>query len=177
MPRDKGSSGRKRRASGGRKEHGGGRVVPDIVPDLEAEGAPYRFRQLLFVTLTAVVVAGAVFFASHALKDTGEKLGRLQMDSDPERCYTVKMRVAPEAEKQVAEAFLRQPAVVSLAAGSELFLRTLPDGKIVLCAGSFETPDDPSAQVLLERIKGFELQGVRVFNAAHIGPYDPVEAP
>jgi hypothetical protein len=36
-------------------------------------------------------------------------------------------------------------------------------------------PDDPSARVLLERIKGFELQGARVFDAAHIGPYDPVE--
>lgn len=173
MPRDKGSSGRKGRASGGRKKHGGGSVAPDIVPDLEAEGAPYRFRQLLFVTLTAVVVAGAVFFASQALKSTGDEPDRLQMDS--ERGYTVRLRVAPEAEKQAAEALLRQSAVVSLAAGSELFLRTLPDGKIVLCAGSFETRDDPSAQVLLERIKGFELQGVRVFSAAHIGPYDPLE--
>ena len=174
MPRDKGSSGRKRRASGGRKKRGGSRVDPDIVPDLEAEGTPYRLRQLLFVILTAVVVAGAVVFASQALKGTGEEPDRLRMDS--ERCYTVRMRVAPEAEKQAAEALLRQPAVVSLTSGSELFLHTLPDGRIALCAGSFETPDDPSAEVLLERIKGFELQGLRVFAAAHIGPYDPLEA-
>lgn len=174
MAKTRGTSRQKRssgRAAGKLRKTDG---APDLVPDPDGEEGRYVMRKIVFAVAVACIVAVALLVASEALKNNTAG-GAPGIRIDAPRRYTVRLGAAPQASRTKVEEILGRDTIMELADGNELFTRELPGGRLALCAGKFDSADDPDARALLSRMKSLEVRGRRVFASARIWGYDPSE--
>ena len=195
MPKERGPSSRRKpvaRGGGGSRADGGAQV-PDAGspagerafavrrmpsgPNRAADEQSYFVRKVLFAIFAALVLAGTLLLAMRVL-DRGSGAPHRDIRVETGGVYTVRMSVLPAAQERAAVGLMSEPAIVSLAAGHEIFLRNLPQDRLALCVGRFKSAEDPGAKGLLGRVQSFEVRpGQRVFAGADLWVCPPQRGP
>jgi len=142
-------------------------------PEVEAERRRLFVRSVVFGVLVLALMTVALSFVLSTFRHTSGA-GRVEIEASVS--YTVKLMEVPSEQSEPAETLLRQPAVRRLAGQHRLFTHPLGDGRIALCAGTFDSPDSPEARAVLARFAEYTLDGERPFPAAQIWAY-PSDGP
>lgn len=142
----------------------------DGVPDGTAREEPSMVvRTALFVGVTFLLVGLAAWFVATAVSSPRAT----SLSARQERRHTVKVLEMPAARRETARSMLDHQALVSLADGHRLHLRSVGQQKLALCMGVFESERSPDALRLLRRVREFTREGKKAFPSAEIIGYTP----
>lgn len=137
-------------------------------PEVEAERRRLFVRSVVFGVLVLALMTVALSFVLSTFRHTSGGGSTL---IEASVSYTVKVMEVPSEQSASAQTLLRQSAVRRLAGQHRLFTHPLGDGRIALCAGTFDSPDSPEARAVLARFAEYTLDGERPFPAAQIWGY------
>ncbi|MFW6280199.1 MAG: hypothetical protein ACOC2T_04165, partial [Planctomycetota bacterium] len=96
----------------------------------------------------------------------GNQQGKVSLSAQV--IHTVEVLKLPGSQRDRARSMLNHTALQDLSNGHELHLREVNDGKVAICAGSFDSGESPEVKRLLRRFQQFTREGKRPFADARV---------
>jgi len=144
-------------------------IAPGLGADDEQGGVLLR-RVLFYVAVAVAGCTGAWFLVATVTAGGGSQrfLSVTRPAPGAAGFFTVKLlEFAPSASNRAVAARLVSKAPIrSLAGPHEFCLLELPNQRLALCVGRFDSPDSPEMRQLLRRFQDYAERGNRVFQEA-----------